>query len=88
MVRHFLQHRLNSLHVMALAERLGVSRTPALALAHWWERRAHPVLYRAHFRPGSTRGRAFAASSPDRRSFGIPSAPAIIATTQAQGGFR
>jgi hypothetical protein len=58
MVRHFLQHRLNSLHLMALAERLGVSRTTALALAHWWERRAHPVLYRAQSCPGSARVRS------------------------------
>jgi hypothetical protein len=64
MVLYLLQHHLNSLHVKALAGRLWTPRATALTLARWWERRVHPVLYRAHPRPGSPRVRSFARAAP------------------------
>ncbi len=45
MVRYGLQHHLNALHVMARLVRLGLPRSRALALARWWERVVHPLLY-------------------------------------------
>ncbi len=47
MVLHGLQHHLNALHVMARLVRLGLPRPRALALAGWWERAVHPLLYPA-----------------------------------------
>jgi hypothetical protein len=47
MVRHGLQHHLNALHVMTRLVRLGLPRPRALALAGWWERAVHPLLYPA-----------------------------------------
>ncbi len=47
MVRHCLQHHLNALHVLALLTRAGLARTAALAVARWWERLVHPLLYRS-----------------------------------------
>lgn len=61
---HRLQHHLNSLHIMALAGRLGVPSATALTLARWWERRVHPALYLAFPRPGITRVRSFARVKP------------------------
>jgi len=45
MVLRGLQHHLNALHVMARFVRLGLPQPRALALAHWWERLIHPLLY-------------------------------------------
>jgi hypothetical protein len=47
MVLHGFQHHLNALHVMARLVRLGLPRPRALALARWWERVVHPLLYPA-----------------------------------------
>jgi hypothetical protein len=47
MVLQGLQHHLNALHVMARFVRLGLPRPRALALAYWWERVIHPLLYPA-----------------------------------------
>ncbi len=47
MFRHRLQHHLNALHVMARLVHLGLPRPRARALARWWERVIHPVVYRA-----------------------------------------
>jgi len=47
MALHTLQHHLNALHVMARLVRLGLPRPRALALARWWERVVHPLLYPA-----------------------------------------
>ena len=47
MFRHGLQHHLNALHVMARLVRLGLPRPRAHALARWWERVVHPLLYSA-----------------------------------------
>lgn len=47
MFRHGLQHHLNALHVMARLVRLGLPRPRAHALAGWWERVVHPLLYSA-----------------------------------------
>jgi aryl carrier-like protein len=45
MVLHGLQHHLNALHVMARLVHLGLPSPRALALARWWERLVHPLLY-------------------------------------------
>jgi hypothetical protein len=47
MVLHGFQHHLNALHVMARLVSLGLPRPRALALARWWEREVHPLLYPA-----------------------------------------
>lgn len=47
MARHGFQHHLNALHVMARLVRVGIPRLRALALARWWERAVHPLLYPA-----------------------------------------
>ena len=47
MGRYGLQHHLNALHVMTRLVRLGLPRARALALARWWERGVHPLLYPA-----------------------------------------
>jgi len=47
MFRHGLQHHLNALHVMARLVRFGLPRPRAHALARWWERVVHPLLYSA-----------------------------------------
>lgn len=44
-MQSFLQHHLNSLHIMARLTRLGVSRPRALGFARRWEALAHPWLY-------------------------------------------
>ena len=41
----YLQHHFNSLHIMALAVRLGLSSIAALAIARRWEAIVHPLLY-------------------------------------------
>jgi hypothetical protein len=47
MILHGLQHHLNALHVMARLVRVGIPRPRALALARWWGRVVHPLLYPA-----------------------------------------
>ena len=43
MAHHPLQHHLKSLHLMAKAMCLGLTRGVALSLARGWERYLHPV---------------------------------------------
>ena len=45
MLRRFLRHHLNALHVMAILVRWGIPRTWALAMARGWERVSRWWLY-------------------------------------------
>ena len=45
MLRRFLRHHLNALHVMAILVRWGIPRTWALAMARRWERASRWWLY-------------------------------------------
>jgi hypothetical protein len=67
MVRHFLQHHLNALHVLALLRRAKLPRAAALAAARRWERLVHPLLY-----PAVRRLTLVRVAAPAVRTYRIP----------------